>query len=137
VSSEEQTGKHYGDGGSSSMVRHHFLDGTAIEDRQRLTLELRIADGADAFARAIAPLVADAMVRQLTEVPSLLSAEPRLLLTVEQVAERPALGRTTVYSLIKSGDLTSVKIGQIRRIPADALDDFVRGLQRSADEPRA
>nr|WP_223843268.1 helix-turn-helix domain-containing protein [Amycolatopsis methanolica] len=76
------------------------------------------------------------MVRQLRDSSDLLSAHPRLLLTVEQAAERLALGRTGVYALVKSGELASVTIGRIRRIPADALDDFVRGLESETDEPQ-
>lgn len=48
-----------------------------------------------------------------------------VLLTVEQAAEALALGRTKVYELLDSGSLRSVKIGRARRIPVDALAEFV------------
>jgi excisionase family DNA binding protein len=110
------------------------VDEDVNEDRQRLTLDLDLRGGADVLARAIAPLVANAIVRQLQESPSTLSAQPRVLLTVEQAAERLAISRTVVYSLIKSGELESVKIGNIRRIPAAAVDDFVQRLREEPDE---
>jgi excisionase family DNA binding protein len=38
------------------------------------------------------------------------------------------LGRTTVYALMATGELRSVKIGRSRRVPADALDEYVKKL---------
>ncbi len=53
---------------------------------------------------------------------------PRVLLTVEQAAERLSLGRTTTYALVRSGELRSVRIGRLRRIPADSIDEYVNQL---------
>ncbi|WP_432105704.1 helix-turn-helix domain-containing protein [Streptomyces sp. bgisy091] len=47
------------------------------------------------------------------------------LLTVPEVMARLKLGRSTVYDLIRSRRLTSVTIGRSRRIPADAVRDFI------------
>ena len=55
----------------------------------------------------------------------------RLLLTVEAAAELLSLGRTAVYDLVATGELTSVKIGRSRRVPYDALRLFVE--RRSND----
>jgi excisionase family DNA binding protein len=55
-----------------------------------------------------------------------------LLLTVEEAAERLRLGRTLVYRLISSGELESVKVGRLRRVPAECLPEYVavlRGLR--------
>lgn len=54
--------------------------------------------------------------------------EPRVLLTVEEAAERLSLGRTTVFQLLKAGRLQSVRVGRLRRIPAEALDEYTRSL---------
>ncbi|MGQ0629415.1 MAG: helix-turn-helix domain-containing protein [Sporichthyaceae bacterium] len=51
-----------------------------------------------------------------------------VLLTVEDAAEALALGRTKVYELLDAGALRSVKIGRARRIPLDALHEFVQQL---------
>src|SRR5262249_41164256 len=40
-----------------------------------------------------------------------------LLLTVEEAAQRLRLGRTLVYQLISSGELESVTVGRLRRVP--------------------
>lgn len=53
---------------------------------------------------------------------------PTLLLTVEEAAEALALGRTKVYELLESGSLRSVKIGRLRRIPVQALHEFVQAV---------
>jgi excisionase family DNA binding protein len=53
----------------------------------------------------------------------------RLVLTVEEAAERLGIGRTLMYALIAAGDVESVRIGRLRRVPADALDAFVFRLR--------
>jgi len=54
----------------------------------------------------------------------------RLLLTVEEAGRTMRAGRSTVYELIKSGELESVKIGRIRRIPVDAVQTYVTSLRQ-------
>ncbi len=46
---------------------------------------------------------------------------PRVLLSVEDAAEQLSLSRTRLYALIKAGDIESVRVGRLRRVPADAL----------------
>ncbi len=53
-----------------------------------------------------------------------------LLLTVEEAAERLRLGRTFVYRLIMSGELESVKVGRLRRVPAECLPAYIATLRR-------
>lgn len=59
------------------------------------------------------------------------STEPRrrLVLTVEEAADLLGVGRTTMYGLIQDGAVESVRIGRLRRVPADALTAFVAGLR--------
>ncbi|MEU6160102.1 helix-turn-helix domain-containing protein [Streptomyces sp. NPDC047130] len=55
------------------------------------------------------------------------------LLTVPEVMARLKLGRSTVYDLIRSRRLTSITIGRSRRVPADALLDFIaREIEEAA-----
>ncbi|WP_369247264.1 helix-turn-helix domain-containing protein [Streptomyces sp. R41] len=49
------------------------------------------------------------------------------LLTVPEVMARLKLGRSKVYDLIRSHRLVSIKIDGARRIPADAVQDFILG----------
>lgn len=55
----------------------------------------------------------------------------RIVLTVEEAADRLGIGRTLMYSLVASGEVESVQIGRLRRIPVDALANFVERLRRS------
>jgi excisionase family DNA binding protein len=48
-----------------------------------------------------------------------------VLLTVEDAARRLRIGRTTCYQLIRRGELESIPIGSLRRIPAAALHEYV------------
>ncbi len=50
----------------------------------------------------------------------------RLLLRLPEAAVALGLGRSTVYTLIARGELPVVKMGSAVRIPADALEDWVR-----------
>ena len=56
-----------------------------------------------------------------------------LLVTPEQAAASLSLGRTTVYQLIKSGQLHSVRIRGSRRIPVAALEAYVGSLTDSVN----
>jgi excisionase family DNA binding protein len=56
----------------------------------------------------------------------------RTLLTINEVADELALSRSTIYELVASGQLETVRIGRARRVPRAALDAFVAGL-RSID----
>jgi excisionase family DNA binding protein len=58
----------------------------------------------------------------------------RLLLRPEEVAELIGVGRTKVYELMCSGPIRSVKIGNSRRAPRIAVDEFVATLQSDIGE---
>ena len=51
-----------------------------------------------------------------------------LLLTVPEAARRLAVSRSTIYKLIRNGQLLSVKVAGARRIPTIALYDFFSDL---------
>jgi len=52
----------------------------------------------------------------------------RLLYTPEQAAEALNIARSTVYVLMRMGDIPSVKIGRARRIPAVVVREYVERL---------
>lgn len=52
-----------------------------------------------------------------------------LLLKPEEVAEALGIARTRVYLLLRAGEIRSVKIGKVRRIPVAALQAYVERLQ--------
>ena len=54
-------------------------------------------------------------------------------LTVAEAARRMGIGRTKLYEYISSGEIASVKIGSLRRIPAEAVNDFVAKCLSATD----
>lgn len=60
-----------------------------------------------------------------------------LLLTVEEAADRLRIGRTTMYALVSSGAVESVKVGRLRRVPAEAVDAYVTVLRTTGQPPAA
>ncbi|MFF4652994.1 helix-turn-helix domain-containing protein [Streptomyces sp. NPDC001380] len=47
-------------------------------------------------------------------------------LTVPEVMAALRLSRSKLYDLLRSGELSSIKIGRSRRIPTDSLATFLR-----------
>jgi len=61
------------------------------------------------------------------------TADPScLLLTVEQAAHRLGIGRSTAYQLIGNGQLRSIRIGHLRRVPVQELATFVDSMRVTA-----
>lgn len=54
---------------------------------------------------------------------------PAVLYNVEEAAEALRLSRWTLYELIRSGRLRSVKQGHRRLVPVAALDEYVALLE--------
>jgi excisionase family DNA binding protein len=50
----------------------------------------------------------------------------KLLLKADEVARRLSLGRATVYLMIASGELPTFRKGRAVRVPADALEDWIK-----------
>ena len=58
-----------------------------------------------------------------------------LLLTPEEAFHELKIGRAKGFQLIASGDLPSIKVGRLRRIPADRLRAWVQ--RQVAEQARA
>ncbi|MFF9918985.1 helix-turn-helix domain-containing protein [Streptomyces globisporus] len=82
------------------------------------------------------PVLPVSQIAQLLDVPEdalrTLMAERRptgdttlVALTVTEAARRIGIGRTKLYEYVSSGEIASVKIGSLRRIPAEAVNDFL------------
>jgi excisionase family DNA binding protein len=100
-------------------------------NQHNLTITVSDIEAPDAFLRRIATLLGEVVAQKLRDLPA---DQPRLLLTVEEAADRLAISRTVVYELLRSGRLESVTIGRNRRIPAVAIDDFVARLRKEQHE---
>jgi excisionase family DNA binding protein len=59
-----------------------------------------------------------------------------LLLRVEEAALCLGIGRTSMYRLVTTGEVESVRIGGLRRIPMNCLEDYIERLRHRhcADE---
>jgi excisionase family DNA binding protein len=55
----------------------------------------------------------------------------RLLLSVEEAAERLDIGRTLLFELIRTGQLSTIRPGRLRKVPVESLREFVE-QQRGA-----
>lgn len=53
---------------------------------------------------------------------------PRVLLTVEHAAERLSIGRSNMFKLLRTNQIASVRIGQLRRVPASEIEAYVERL---------
>lgn len=51
--------------------------------------------------------------------------EAKILLTMTQAARRLSIGRSLMYELVASGQIESIHLGRLHRIPAEALTAFV------------
>lgn len=56
------------------------------------------------------------------------------LLTIDQAARALALSRSTLYRLVRSGDLRTVRIAGKHRIRPRDLDRYLDALQRTQRE---
>lgn len=74
------------------------------------------------LAQALAEQPRPAAVSEPAPMPE------RVLLTVEEAAERLGIGRSLAFRLIRDGELESVQIGRLRRVPASAVTDFATRL---------
>ena len=55
--------------------------------------------------------------------------EQLLLLRIEEAAARLGIGRSLMYRLVLSGEVESVHVGRLRRIPTECLVEHVARLR--------
>ncbi len=51
-----------------------------------------------------------------------------IVYTVAEAARQLKIGRTAMYQLVMSGEVRSVTIGRLRRVPAQCLEEYVAQL---------
>ena len=56
----------------------------------------------------------------------------KLLLTPVEAAVVLGVGRSLLYELLQRGELRSVRIGTCRRIPTEAIEEFLAALQSAS-----
>ncbi|NIZ91575.1 helix-turn-helix domain-containing protein [Kineosporiaceae bacterium B12] len=55
-----------------------------------------------------------------------------MLLDIEEAGERLGISRSQMFRVLGAGQLRSVKIGRLRRIPVAALREYVAQLEAQA-----
>ena len=68
-----------------------------------------------------------------TSQPNAEVPDGKLLVRINDAAERLSLSRTNLYKLLTNGELESIKIGRSRLIPTDALESFVNRYRYEAE----
>ena len=53
----------------------------------------------------------------------------QLLYSVEEAADLLGIGRTFMFRLLATGEVDSLKVGRLRKIPPDALDAYIKRLR--------
>lgn len=48
------------------------------------------------------------------------------IMKFEEVMDYLDIGKNTLYSLLKSGELNAFKIGKVWKIPRDEVDNYIR-----------
>jgi excisionase family DNA binding protein len=56
------------------------------------------------------------------------TTEDRRLLTIPEAAERLRLSDAKTWQLTRTGELRSIKIGWARRVPAEAVGEYIDRL---------
>lgn len=49
----------------------------------------------------------------------------KLLISVEEAAERPDIGRTLLFDLIRTEQIRTIRVGRLRKVPVESLHEFV------------
>ena len=99
-----------------------LVDGGGDDQLGRVRLRVAAAEG------AAAELVVQ--VRRLVEEVTELAERPVILpkaVAVEEAARLLGLSRTSLYELLESGRIRSIKVGSRRLVPTAALDEFLLG----------
>ncbi|HEY3545864.1 MAG TPA: helix-turn-helix domain-containing protein [Propionicimonas sp.] len=87
-----------------------------------------------AHLRLVAPAETRAVVPDAQIINVTIENDERLLLTVVEAAHRLGVGRTLMYELLSSGQVESVHVGRLHKVPVEALTRFVAVTR--AHDPR-
>ncbi len=64
-------------------------------------------------------------------------SDDRLVISVEEAAQRLDIGRTLFFELIRAGRIRTIRVGRLPKVPVESLRDFVERQSISeTTEPR-
>lgn len=111
------------------MSTAHIHAGAETPDLRSVfdrAIDVRIDARLDALTERLGEEIARRVADIVRSEGAVAGPERQLLLTVPAAATLLSLSRSTVYELMRRGDLPSVKVGGARRIQRDALEVFRR-----------
>lgn len=91
-----------------------------------MTTDTRATEVAALLAR-LAELMTEDRHTPTPQLPPRPMSE-RILLTIEEAAEQLGIGRTLMYKLISNGEIDSIRIGRLCRVPTTAIQNYAHGL---------
>lgn len=99
-------------------------------DRSNLRGEVAQLSAVTPELAAVLAQLARVLVEQASTPPAPMPQPKsvRVLLTVEEAAERLGIGRTFAWRLVGTGVLKSVQIGRLRRVHVDAIREYADRL---------
>ena len=65
------------------------------------------------------------------------SEDPQLLYRIPQVMRMLSMSRSVIFEQLRSGRLRSVRQGRTRLIPASAVTEYIKLLEREASQENA
>jgi excisionase family DNA binding protein len=68
----------------------------------------------------------------MDRTPTPPTAAGRTLLDVKAAARHLSIGRTTLFALLRTGEIESIKIGALRRVPLTAIHDYIHRKTQTA-----
>ncbi|MGH3972430.1 MAG: excisionase family DNA-binding protein [Pseudonocardiaceae bacterium] len=92
-----------------------------------MTTDTRATEIATLLAR-LAELMTTENRHAETPQPPTRPISERVLLTIEEAAEQLGIGRTLMYKLISNGEIESIHIGRLRRVPTAAIQNYAHRL---------
>ncbi len=57
-------------------------------------------------------------------------AQTKMLLTVEEAARRLGIGRSLAWRLVQEGEIPSVRLGRLVRVPMRQLEEWLQAQSR-------
>ncbi len=60
-----------------------------------------------------------------------LGQEQRIVLTVEEAAHRLGIGRSLAWRLVQKGEIPSVRLGRLVRVPRTELESWLKSQSQS------
>lgn len=59
--------------------------------------------------------------------------QQKMLLTINDAAAAMSVSRSTIYNMLKAGDIKAIRLGAKNRIPVESVQAFIAARQECAE----